>query len=279
VQPPDSADAHCKDILFSRIHQSPSAAETGVDSEPIHCVVAGRDGEGEDLLPEYWAAGSEAHACAERHELATVLCMDIVGYTGQCAALGLDELSGWMSRIHAAIDVLLARHAVRRVETRGDCIVCLTGTGPQAPRPPGPSGGGEGVWDGTGDQATRMLAFARELCAALGGVDGTAARMGMATGPVVLAQVAHSGDARPAQYVYGGAAELAQRLEQTGRAGTVQLGGCAARAYAAETGGAEPPLRVRGGRGAEGCGGLVAVFDCAAGRFLEGDGGAASTVG
>ncbi len=226
------------------------------------------------------ADDSEAYACAcaERHERATVLCMDIVGYTGQCAALGLDELSGWMSRIHAAIDLLLARHAVRRVETRGDCIVCLTGTGPQPSLPPGSTADGEGARDWTGDQATRMLAFARELCVALGNVDGTAARMGMATGPVVLAQVAHSGDARPAQYVCGGAAELAQRLEQTGRAGTVQVGLCAAQAYAAETGAAEPPLRTRARRGAEAAADVVAVFDCVAGRFLDGDGGAVTTV-
>ena len=119
-----------------------------------------------------------------------------------------------------------------------------------------------------------MLAFARELWAALRAVDGTAARMGMATGPVVLASVAHGGDARPAQYVCGGAADAARLLEQTGRAGAVQLDEAAARAYAAESGAVPPPLRARRGGGERGGGAdRVAVWDCAAGRFLDSDAG------
>jgi hypothetical protein len=90
----------------------------------------------------------------------------------------------------------------------------------------------------------------------------------MATGPVVLARVAHGGDARPAEYVCGGAADAARALERTGRAGAVRLDEAAARAYAAERGAVPPPLLpVRDGGG--GGPGRVAVFDCAAERFLD----------
>ena len=41
--------------------------------------------------------------------------MDIVGFTQHCMRKELAEIGGWMTRIHAAIDGLLARHAVRKV--------------------------------------------------------------------------------------------------------------------------------------------------------------------
>ena len=46
-----------------------------------------------------------------------------------------------------------------------------------------------------------MLAFGRGLALALAALDGTEARMGMATGPVVLTHIAHGGDALPAKCV------------------------------------------------------------------------------
>jgi class 3 adenylate cyclase len=243
--------------------RTPSESNAHNHADPDHAP--GRAGRSPSHTP--WGA---AGACAERHARATVLCVDLVGYTGQCAARGLEDLGGWMERIHAAADRLLARHAIRRVETRGDSFVCLAGTGGPPP-PPGVSAG-EGVADGAADQATRMLAFARELQAALRDVDGTEARMGMATGPVVLARVAHAGDARPADYVYGCAAAAAARLERAGRAGAVYLDEAAARAYATEGGAATPPLCAMAGAGVEGAG-LAAVFDCAAGRFVDATGG------
>ena len=192
---------------------------------------------------------SAALPAPEWHEQATVLCMDIVGFTRQCASRPLDEISGWMGRVHGAVDVLLERHAVRKVESRGDCVVCVTGTG---------GGGGR---DGVSDQAGRMLAFGQDLGAALAGVDGTTVRMGMATGAVALAHVWHGGDTRPAQYAYGAAVDAARRMEQAGRAGAVLLAESAARAWAAERGGA-PPALIRCGGGE-----LAGLFDCGGGRF------------
>ena len=196
----------------------------------------------------------------ERYAQATVLYMDIVDFTRQCMAKPLDEISGWMTRIHTAIDELLDRHAVRKVETRGDCVICVSGTN-YVHSHDGASR------DLCGDQATRMLSFGRDMALALSAIDGTSARLGVATGPVVLTHIAHGGDALPAKYIYGDTVNVACRMEQTGRAGAVQLAESAARAYAEERGEAPPPLWTKEikGKGAM----RVALYDCAAARFLQ----------
>ena len=199
---------------------------------------------------------------AERYAQATVLYVDIVDFTRQCAERRLDEIGEWMGRIHAAVDELLERHAVRKVETRGDCVICVSGTNYAPP-------GGGASRDLCGDQATRMLGFGRGLALALRDIDGTAARMGMATGPVVLTHVAHGGDALPAKYIYGNTVNVACRMEQTGRAGAVQLSESAARAVARERGEAVGRLRVRDVKGKGPM--RVALFDCAAARFVDPD--------
>jgi class 3 adenylate cyclase len=198
----------------------------------------------------------------ERYAQATVLYMDIVDFTRQCMAKPLDEISGWMARIHAAIDELLDRHAVRKVETRGDCVICVSGTN-FAPTEGGASR------DLCGDQATRILSFGHDLGLALSAIDGTAARMGVATGPVVLTHIAHGGGALPAKYIYGDTVNVACRMEQTGRVGALQLTEAAARTYAEEQGAPPPPLRTKEikGKGTM----RVALYDYAARRFLDDD--------
>ena len=196
----------------------------------------------------------------ERYARATVLYMDIVDFTRHCMAKKLDEISDWMARIHTAVDALLARYAIRKVETRGDCVICVSGTNFT------PTVGAESR-DLCGDQATRMLAFGHELSMALSAIEGTAARMGMATGPVVLTHIAHGGDALPAKYIYGDTVNVACRMEQTGRVGAVQLAESAARAYAAEREVAAPPLRMVEVKGKGRM--RTAMFDCAAGCFVN----------
>ena len=102
----------------------------------------------------------------ERYAQATVLYMDIVDFTRHCMAKQLDEISGWMTRIHTTVDELLERFAIRKVETRGDCVICVSGTNFV------PSEGGASR-DLCGDQATRMLAFGRDLGRALAAIEGT----------------------------------------------------------------------------------------------------------
>ena len=196
----------------------------------------------------------------ERYAQATVLYMDIVDFTRHCMAKQLDEISGWMTNIHTTVDELLARYAIRKVETRGDCVICVSGTNFV------PSEGGASR-DLCGDQATRMLSFGHDLGLALSAIEGTAARMGMATGPVVLTHIAHGGDALPAKYIYGDTVNVACRMEQTGRVGAVQLAESAARAYAEERGEAVPPLRTKEIKGKGPM--RTALYDYVANRFFD----------
>ena len=116
-----------------------------------------------------------------------------------------------MQGVHARIDALLPRYGVRKVETRGDCAICVTGTNFT------PSD----VADLCDDQVTRMLAFAGALGRGLQA--GTPVRIGIATGPVILTYIAHDGDPLPTRYIFGETVNLAARMEQTGQVGAVQV--------------------------------------------------------
>ena len=161
----------------------------------------------------------------EVYAKATVLYVDIVNFSRQCTRRRLDQLGDWMQSIHGVVDTLLDQHCVRKVETRGDCVICITGTNYAFPHDPVR---GERL-DLASDQATRMLAFAAELGRRLSSLhdapedDPTHVRVGIATGPVVLTFILHDGDLLPAKYIFGNTVNLAARLEQSGRVGHVHV--------------------------------------------------------
>jgi adenylate cyclase len=245
---------------------SEESAKSSRDSSPPKESEHVADDENFHGMAEVYGMGAASYIdrglvpATERYAQATVLYMDIVDFTRHCMAKKLDEISGWMTRIHTAVDELLLRYAVRKVETRGDCVICVSGTNFV------PSEGGASR-DLCGDQATRMLSFGHDLGLALSAIEGTAARMGIASGPVVLTHIAHGGDALPAKYIYGDTVNVACRMEQTGRVGAVQLAESAARAYAEERGEAVPALRARDVKGKGTM--RTAFYDYAARRFLD----------
>ena len=177
-------------------------------------------------------AGAVGLPSAEVFEPATVLFVDIVSFMSSCSQHSLHDVSDWMSRVHAIIDGLLLKYAVRKVETRGDCCICVTGTNflvsKEAP-----------TRDFAFDQVTRMMRFARALVRQLAESEETRVRVGMATGSVVLTHIAHASDLQPAKYIFGDTVNLAARMEQTGREGFVQMHYSAAEAYLQERPSAE----------------------------------------
>ena len=178
------------------------------------------------------AVGMGLLPSAEVFEPATVLFVDIVSFMSSCSQHSLHDVSDWMSRVHAIIDGLLLKYAVRKVETRGDCCICVTGTNflvsKEAP-----------TRDFAFDQVTRMMRFARALVRQLAESEETRVRVGMATGSVVLTHIAHASDLQPAKYIFGDTVNLAARMEQTGREGFVQMHYSAAEAYLQERPSAE----------------------------------------
>jgi class 3 adenylate cyclase len=204
----------------------------------------------------------------------TVLMIDIKGFTAQCAALPAAAVGAWVAAFYSRVDSVAAAHGVRKLESRGDCCVCVAGTDAAVlapaprPRPGAPP-------DSRGDQATRTLAFAAALhanLATLAAADGaspaaTAVRMGAATGPAafLVRDAAAGAAAAPFASVRGEAVDLAAHMEALSAPGAVHVHRSTADRWAAETRRPPPPLACF--ERAEGGPLRAAVFDCVAGVF------------
>lgn len=163
---------------------------------------------------------------------ATVLFIDIKGFTAGCARMSAAEVGEWVADFYERVDAAAAAHGVRKAEVRGDCCVCVAGTAAAVPwaELAGAARGAAAeaaVTDGREDQVTRMLAFAADLHAvlaasALAGGPATSVRMGVATGDVALL-VGNGGAAGRGGFVsvQGDTVRLASRMEALSEAGTV----------------------------------------------------------
>ena len=91
------------------------AASSDSTEPPESLLVDGEDLHAAEVygLSSAFNVGSGLVPATERYAQATVLCMDIVDYTRHCVAKPLHEISGWMTRIHGAIDELLGRQRGR----------------------------------------------------------------------------------------------------------------------------------------------------------------------
>ena len=99
---------------------------------------------------------------APRSQLSeTVLCVDIVEFSTHFAGKGQVQIRKWMERIQKTIDLLIAKHAIQRIEASGHCCICVSRSS---------------------DQATRLCAFATELASSLLQSENTKVCIGMATG-------------------------------------------------------------------------------------------------
>ena len=196
---------------------------------------------------------------------ATVLLLDIKGFTAQCAAMSAGRVGEWVASFYERVDAVAAEHGVSKVEVRGDCCVCVAGVEGAVPSRAIAASAAE---DRQCDQATRMLAFASALHAALaslpaaeGGV--TTARMGVATGAVSF--LVSDADAAPFASVYGDAVTMAARMEGLAVPGALYVHRSSADRWAAESR-LPPPasewMECEGGGGQR-----AAVYDCAAGSF------------
>jgi class 3 adenylate cyclase len=212
---------------------------------------------------------------------ATVLCIDIKGFTVGCAAMDAGRIGEWVAEFYARVDAAAAAHGVSKVEMRGDCCICVAGAEGAVPSPLF----ADAAADPAHDQTTRMLNFAAALHADLASltytVDGaagagqgrvmaTAARMGVAAGEVSVlisdTRGARGGAAGGFASVLGEALAMAAGMEPLAESGEALLHAPAAERWAAEGAGRAPPPTVGvevAGLGPQ----RAAVFDCAAGAF------------
>jgi class 3 adenylate cyclase len=206
----------------------------------------------------------------------TILCLDIKGFTPACAAMPAARVGEWVAAFYEQVDAAAAAHGVTKAEVRGDCCVCVAGAAGAVPsRAFAPAHA-----DPHSNQATRMLAFAAALHAALAtlsaGGAATAARMGIAAGAAsFLVSDAGAGGGASFVSVHGDAAALAARMESLAAPGAARVHRSAALRWAAEARRAPPPtacVDCGGGGGLQ----HAAVFDCAAGAFRPAADAAAS---
>ena len=175
--------------------------------------------------------------------LATIMFIDIQGFTAKCASMSAAEVGSWVSDFYEKVDVAAHPHGVRKVEARGDCCVCLTGDAC-------------GTAD---DQVVRILAFAARLDSSLRVSGNTYARMGIATGSVTF--LTSDGFAS----VLGNTVDTAERMESLSSPGTVMVPRSSAERWAQETGCPAPQTLCVQGKGMDPE--RVAVFHCALGTF------------
>jgi class 3 adenylate cyclase len=210
---------------------------------------------------------------------ATVLFIDIKGFTAGCAEMSAAEVGEWVADFYERVDSAAAAHGVRKVEVRGDCCICVSGVAAALPCAEGADTAATAAVDGREDQVTRMLAFTADLHAELAtlayrGGRATSARMGVATGDVAFLVGDGGGGGRGFVSVQGDVVKLAARMEALSEAGTVLAHRSTVNKWVAEGAGRAAAGRAEraapamvqvecAGKGAQ----EAAVFDCARRAF------------
>ena len=211
--------------------------------------------------PARRGADLKTHAAPE----VTVLFIDIKGFTAQCAAMPAGLVGQWVAAFYDRVSAVAAAHGVSRLETRGDCCVCVAGAEGAVPALDAPAPA-----DRRASQAARALAFAAALHRSLsdtplgtGGAPPVQTRIGVATGAAAF--LVGRVDGRPFASAQGPAVRLAARMEALAAPGLARVHRSAVDRWAAEAGRPPPPTA-----GVE-CEGPeleeAVVYDCAAAAF------------
>ena len=144
---------------------------------------------------------------ADRHDDATVLFSDFVGFTTISSALPPDILVDELNALFRAFDAICDAQGVEKIKTVGDAYLAVGGL--------------------TGDPVAGAAAIAGTALAMLDAVrsrTGTAAdwqlRMGINSGPIVAGVV---GASKFAYDIWGDTVNVASRLESTSEPGRIQV--------------------------------------------------------
>jgi adenylate cyclase len=160
-----------------------------------------------ERLKNRGAAGG-AGVIADRYDSASILFMDMAGFTARAADTEPDALVAFLDGVFTDLDALVERHGLEKIKTTGDAYMVVSGV--PALRP---------------DHAEALAALALEMRAALAGLADpkgrpVPVRIGIASGPVVAGVV---GRKKFFYDVWGDAVNTAARMEQTAESGTIQV--------------------------------------------------------
>jgi adenylate cyclase len=163
-----------------------------------------------NILPESIAQRlkTEHGAIADSHDSASVMFIDIVGFTPLSEALTADEMVEWLNEVYSNFDALVQDYGAEKIHTMGDGYMVATG-----------------VPEEREDHAaviTRLALELRDYFADLAPVAGHKAglRIGINSGSVVGGVIG----THKVQYdVWGDAVNTAARMESHGVAGKIQI--------------------------------------------------------
>ncbi len=162
-----------------------------------------------NVLPEAIAERLKAapdQTIAERHEEATVLFADLVGFTALSTRIGPERIVGLMDDLFTAFDTIVARLGVEKIKTIGDAYMVVAGA-PLA-RVDHASA--------IAELAFEMQTATAEVCARRG--FDLQIRIGLASGTVMAGVI---GRTKFAYDVWGETVNLAARLESNGAPGII----------------------------------------------------------
>lgn len=139
---------------------------------------------------------------------ATVLFIDMAGFTALTAATTPDQLVRFLNEVYSRFDALVERYGLEKIKTSGDAYMVVGGV----PEP-------------LADHAAQVADFAIAARAAMTGIADPRGRpmpvrIGIATGPVIAGVV---GKRKFFYDVWGDAVNTASRMESTGEIGQVQV--------------------------------------------------------
>ena len=147
--------------------------------------------------------GGSIFSLAEKHDSVIILYADVVGFTGKCAKVGVEEVFDSISMLFNSLDDLCRKFELTKIETIGDAYWCSHGLSTRA----------------TQADARRMLSFASALRKIAGGIkiagESLQVRIGMHVGPMLGGIV---GNRFPRYHLFGPHAKVGQLLEQAGNA-------------------------------------------------------------
>jgi adenylate cyclase len=165
-----------------------------------------------NVLPKEIAAELKSHGrrVARTYEEATILFLDLVGFTQITAGQDAGATAEMLNAIFTEFDQLALEHGVEKIKTIGDCYMAAAGV--PVPRP---------------DHARAAVALALALCDALERCSHRLGvplgfRAGIHSGPVSAGVI---GLRKFAFDVWGDTVNTASRLESHGVPGRVQISG------------------------------------------------------
>ncbi|MBX9454834.1 MAG: adenylate/guanylate cyclase domain-containing protein [Rhizobium sp.] len=141
---------------------------------------------------------------ADRYEDVSVLFADMAGFTARASTLSPEALVGFLDRIFAEFDDLIAARGVEKIKSSGDAYMVAAGLPDHRP-----------------DHAEVLAELALEMHDAAARLDDELhLRIGIATGPVVAGVV---GSRKYFYDIWGDTVNLASRMESTAGIGQIQV--------------------------------------------------------